>query len=99
MGEATPHGGRGRSPQLAQLLKSWDCSRLLDALHRVLAAPRATARKGAPDDDVRVTDRLRRCHTGAEKRWIILTADGWHVSIGRHADPSGDEIEAAAGKL
>jgi hypothetical protein len=34
-----------------------------------------------------------------EMRWIILTPDGGHVSIGRHTAPSGDEIEAAAGKL
>jgi hypothetical protein len=34
-----------------------------------------------------------------EKRWIILTPDGGHVSIGRQTDPSDDEIEAAAGKL
>ena len=35
-----------------------------------------------------------------EKRWIILTPpDGGHVSIGRHTDPSEDEIEATAGKL
>ena len=34
-----------------------------------------------------------------EKRWIILTPDGGHVSIGRHTDPSEEEIEAAAGKL
>jgi hypothetical protein len=34
-----------------------------------------------------------------EKRWIILTPDGGQVSIGRHTDPSDDEIEAVAGKL
>ena len=34
-----------------------------------------------------------------EKRWIILTPDGGHVSIGRHTDPSDNEIEAVAGKL
>ena len=34
-----------------------------------------------------------------EKRWIILTPDGGQVSIGRHTDPSDDEIEGAAGKL
>ena len=34
-----------------------------------------------------------------EKRSIILTPDGGHVSIGRHTDPSDDEIEAVAGKL
>jgi hypothetical protein len=27
----------------------------------------------------------------AEKRWIILTPDGGHVSIGRHTDPSDDD--------
>ena len=35
----------------------------------------------------------------SEKRWIILIPDGGHVSIGRHSDPSDDEIEAVAGKL
>jgi hypothetical protein len=34
-----------------------------------------------------------------EKRWIILTPDGGHVSIGRHTDPTDDEIEIVAGKL
>ena len=34
-----------------------------------------------------------------EKRWIILTPGGGHVSIGRHTDPSEAEIETAAGKL
>ena len=34
-----------------------------------------------------------------EKRWIVLTPDGGHVSIGRHTDPSEAEIETAAGKL
>jgi hypothetical protein len=46
-----------------------------------------------------VGGRLQRCHVSAEKRWIILTPDGGHVSIGRRTDPSDDEIEAAAGKL
>jgi hypothetical protein len=35
----------------------------------------------------------------SEKRWIILTPDGGHVSIGRHTDPSDDEVEVAAEKL
>ena len=34
-----------------------------------------------------------------EKRWIILTPDGGHVSIGRHTDPSEDEIQVAGEKL
>lgn len=34
-----------------------------------------------------------------KKRWIILTSDGGHVSIGRHTDPSEDEIGAAVQKL
>jgi len=34
-----------------------------------------------------------------EKRWINPTADGGHVSIGRHTDQSEHEIEAIAGKL
>ncbi len=46
-----------------------------------------------------VTGRFQRRHMSAENRWIILTPDGGHVSVGRHTDPSDDEIEAAAGKL
>jgi hypothetical protein len=46
-----------------------------------------------------VMGRLQRCHMPGEKRWIILTADGGHVLIGCHTDPSGDEIKAAAGTL
>jgi hypothetical protein len=34
-----------------------------------------------------------------ERRWIVLMPDGGHISIGRHTDPSDDEIEAVAGKL
>ena len=34
-----------------------------------------------------------------EKRWIVLTPDGGHVSIGRLTDPSDSEIEAVAQKL
>jgi hypothetical protein len=43
--------------------------------------------------------RLRRCHMPGEKRWLIVTPDGGHVSIGRHTDPCEDEIEVAAEKL
>jgi hypothetical protein len=35
----------------------------------------------------------------AEKRWIILGTDGRHVTVGRHTDPSPDEIEAAEAGL
>jgi hypothetical protein len=34
-----------------------------------------------------------------EKRWIVLTADGGHVSIGRHTDPSEEELKRAAQQL
>ena len=30
-----------------------------------------------------------------EKRWIVLADDGRHVTIGRHTDPSEDEIVRA----
>ena len=46
-----------------------------------------------------VTGRLRRYRMPSEMRWVILTPDGGHVSIGRHTDPSEDEIGAATGKL
>jgi len=32
---------------------------------------------------------------GLETRWIILGADGRHVSIGRQSDPSADEVKQA----
>ena len=34
-----------------------------------------------------------------EKRWIILASDGSHVSVGRHTDPSDEELENAAQHL
>lgn len=34
-----------------------------------------------------------------EKRWLILTPDGGHVSVGRHTDPSGAEVEAVERNL
>jgi hypothetical protein len=34
-----------------------------------------------------------------EKRWIVLADDGRHVTIGRHTDPSEEEIEGAAKAL
>jgi hypothetical protein len=46
-----------------------------------------------------VTGRLRRRRMPSEKRWIILTPDGGHVSIGRHTDPSEDDIKVVAQKL
>jgi len=30
-----------------------------------------------------------------ERRWIILSEDGRHVTVGRHTDPSEDEITSA----
>ncbi len=35
----------------------------------------------------------------AERRWIILAQDGRHVTMGRAAPPSEDEVEAAAAAL
>ena len=35
----------------------------------------------------------------AERRWIILAQDGRHVTMGRAAQPSEAEIEAAAAAL
>ena len=34
-----------------------------------------------------------------EKRWIILGDDGRHVTVGRHSDPTEDELAAAAAGL
>jgi hypothetical protein len=31
-----------------------------------------------------------------ERRWIILGDDGWHVTVGRHTDPSPEEVDRAA---
>ena len=35
----------------------------------------------------------------SERRWIILAQDGRHVTLGRAAPPSADEVEAAAAAL
>src|ERR1039457_6973344 len=48
---------------------------------------------------LQATGRRPRCCMPGERRWIVLMPDGGHVSIGRHTDPSDDEIEAVAGKL
>ena len=34
-----------------------------------------------------------------EKRWIVLSDDGRHVTLGRHSDPSDDEINRAGEAL
>ena len=34
-----------------------------------------------------------------ERRWIILAEDGRHATIGRHTDPTGEELERAASAL
>jgi len=34
-----------------------------------------------------------------ERRWIILREDGQHVTVGRHSDPSPDEIARAEAGL
>ena len=30
---------------------------------------------------------------GRERRWLVVTADGRHVTVGRDTDPTGDEIQ------
>lgn len=30
-----------------------------------------------------------------ERRWIVLGTDGRHVTLGRHSDPSGEEVATA----
>lgn len=34
-----------------------------------------------------------------ERRWIILTEDGGHVTVGRHTDPTEEEISRASAQL
>lgn len=34
-------------------------------------------------------------HSRGERRWIVLTEDGRHVTLGRHTDPTEAEIAAA----
>lgn len=36
---------------------------------------------------------------GGERRWIILGEDGRHVTLGRHSDPSADELAQAEAGL
>ena len=36
---------------------------------------------------------------GLEARWIILGTDGRHVTVGRHSDPSPEEIDQAEAAL
>ncbi|MDO9502766.1 hypothetical protein [Falsiroseomonas sp.] len=36
---------------------------------------------------------------GLETRWIIIGTDGRHVTLGRHTDPSPDEITQAEAGL
>ena len=36
---------------------------------------------------------------GRERRWIVLCTDGRHVTLGRHTDPTEDEIVAAERSL
>ncbi len=38
-------------------------------------------------------------HGPVERRWIVLAADGSHSTIGRHSDPSPEEINDAAKAL
>lgn len=38
-------------------------------------------------------------HPTQERRWIILAEDGRHVSIGRHSDPSAEELVQAEAAL
>lgn len=32
---------------------------------------------------------------GADIRWIVLGTDGRHVTVGRHSDPTPEEVEKA----
>ena len=34
-----------------------------------------------------------------ERRWLLVTSDGKHVTLGRARDPSPDELETAAARL
>ena len=34
-----------------------------------------------------------------ERRWIVLCTDGRHVTLGRHTDPTEDEVVAAENSL
>jgi hypothetical protein len=34
-----------------------------------------------------------------ERRWIVLSGDGRHVTIGRHADPTEEQLTLAADQL
>lgn len=34
-----------------------------------------------------------------ETRWIILSADGRHITVGRHSDPSPEELTQAEARL
>jgi hypothetical protein len=36
---------------------------------------------------------------GRERRWIVLVEDGRYVTLGRHSDPSEQEILAAEAQL
>jgi hypothetical protein len=33
-------------------------------------------------------------HTRGERRWIVLTEDGRHVTLSRHTDPTDAEVDA-----
>ena len=35
----------------------------------------------------------------SERRWIILGSDGRHTTVGRHTDPTDDELERAQAAL
>jgi hypothetical protein len=37
--------------------------------------------------------------SGLEARWIILGTDGRHVTLGRHTDPSPEEVQKAEAGL
>lgn len=34
-----------------------------------------------------------------EKRWLIVAEDGRHTTLGRHTDPTGDQIERCGTQL
>jgi hypothetical protein len=37
--------------------------------------------------------------SGGERRWIILGEDGRHITVGRHSDPSSEELAQAEAGL
>lgn len=34
-----------------------------------------------------------------ERRWLVIADDGRHVTVGRHTDPTPEELEVASARL